>query len=103
MPESTTATPSWPACSMDGGLGVSVVWLLVIALAVAKLRQADGVIVALAGLAASAVTFGLLATTDRLRWRNPDQGYNKYAPPVEGKPPDTSAGRSRSRARAGRS
>ena len=50
---------------------ISLAWLMVVALAVAKLRQADGVIVALAGLAASAVTFGLSAWADRARWRNP--------------------------------
>ena len=36
-----------------------------------RLRQADGVVVALAGLAASAVTFGVFAWTDRARWQKP--------------------------------
>ena len=52
-------------------LGISVAWLMVVTLAVAKLRQTDGVIVAFAGLAASVITFGLLTWTDRVRWRNP--------------------------------
>ncbi len=50
---------------------ISLAWLFVVALAVAKLRQADGVIVALAGLAASAVTFGVFAWAERARWRTP--------------------------------
>jgi PAS domain S-box-containing protein len=50
---------------------VSLAWMMVVALAVAKLRQADGVIVALTGLAASAVTFGVIAWTERARWQKP--------------------------------
>ena len=50
---------------------ISLAWLMVVALAVAKLRQADGVVVALAALAAAAVTFGISAWADRARWRNP--------------------------------
>jgi PAS domain S-box-containing protein len=50
---------------------ICLAWLMVVALAVWKLRQADGVIVALAGLVASAVTFGIVAWVDRARWRQP--------------------------------
>jgi PAS domain S-box-containing protein len=72
MPESIARLnrPGRPA-RWTAALGISVAWLMVVAVAVAKLRQADGVIVALAGLAASVITFGLLTWTDRLRWRNP--------------------------------
>jgi PAS domain S-box-containing protein len=50
---------------------ICLAWLAVVALAVARLRQADGVIVAFTGLAASAVTFGIVAWVDRARWRQP--------------------------------
>jgi PAS domain S-box-containing protein len=53
---------------------INLAWLMVVALAVTKLRQADGVIVALTGLAASAVTFGVIAWADRTRWRGPIEG-----------------------------
>jgi PAS domain S-box-containing protein len=56
----------WTAASL-----ISLAWLMVVALAVAKLRQADGVVVALAGLAASVVTFGVFAWADRARWQKP--------------------------------
>ena len=49
---------------------------MVVALAVAKLRQTDGIIVALAGLAPAVVTFGVLAWTERARWRNPVENYD---------------------------
>jgi PAS domain S-box-containing protein len=58
-------------------LGVSVAWLMVVALAVTRLRQADGVIVALAGLAASVLTFALLAWSEQVRWRNPVKNATK--------------------------
>jgi PAS domain S-box-containing protein len=58
-------------------LGVSVAWLMVVALAVTRLRQADGVIVALAGLAASIFTFALLAWSEQARWRNPVKNVTK--------------------------
>jgi PAS domain S-box-containing protein len=50
---------------------INLAWLMVVALAVAKLRQADGVIVALTSLASSAVTFGVYAWADRARWQGP--------------------------------
>ena len=56
---------------------ICLVWLMVVALAVAKLRQADGVIVALTGLAASAVTFGVSAWADRARWQLPIAGVTR--------------------------
>jgi PAS domain S-box-containing protein len=56
----------WTAAAL-----VSLVWLIVVALAVVRLRQADGIIVALTGLAATLATFGILAWTDRVRWQNP--------------------------------
>ncbi len=54
-----------------GAFLISLAWLMVVALAVAKLRQTDGVIVALTGLAASAFTFGVFAWADRARWQKP--------------------------------
>jgi PAS domain S-box-containing protein len=55
----------------SAALGVSVVWLLVVALSVARLRSPDGLFVALAGLAAVAATFGLMSWSDRARWQLP--------------------------------
>jgi PAS domain S-box-containing protein len=50
---------------------ISLSWLLVVALAVARLRQADGILVALAGLGAAAITFVMLAWADLATWRQP--------------------------------
>ncbi|MFI5458132.1 MAG: PAS domain S-box protein [Isosphaerales bacterium] len=50
---------------------ISVAWLLVVALAVWRLRQVDGVVVALAGLGAAAITFGVEARAEKARWRDP--------------------------------
>ena len=58
----------------------ALAWLVVVALAVAKLRQADGIIVALAALAASAVTFAITAWADRVRWRNPIEECDAVCP-----------------------
>ena len=103
MPESTARRyrPGRPA-RWTAALGVSVVWLLVVALAVAKLPQADGVIVALA--APGRIGHHVRAAR---RDRSPalaksHQGHDKDAPPVEARPQDASARRRRGRARAGR-
>ncbi len=50
---------------------ISLVWLLVVVLAVRKMRQADAAVVALAALGAAAITFGIQAWFDRARWRDP--------------------------------
>ena len=50
---------------------ICVAWLMVVALAVARLAQADGVVVALTAVAATAVTFGVFGWADRARWRQP--------------------------------
>ncbi len=48
---------------------ISLIWLSVIALAVRKLRQDDGIGVAIAGLGAAAITFALSGWSERARWR----------------------------------
>jgi PAS domain S-box-containing protein len=50
---------------------IILAWLLVVALAVRKLRQADGIVVALAGFGVAAITFGVMAWADHARWRIP--------------------------------
>ena len=62
----------WTAASL-----ISLAWLMVVALAVARLRQAEGVIVAVAGLAASAVTFGMFAWADRAAWQMPIENLTR--------------------------
>ncbi len=72
MPESTPprvrvgAPARWTAAFL-----ISLVWLLVVVLAVPKMRQADGAIVAIAAFGAAAITFGIQAWADRARWRDP--------------------------------
>jgi PAS domain S-box-containing protein len=46
-------------------------WLLVIALAVGRLRRIDGIVVAIGGLAAAAMTLAISAWAERARWRAP--------------------------------
>jgi len=46
-------------------------WLLVVALAVGKLRRIDGIVVAFGSLAASAMTLAISAWAERVRWRAP--------------------------------
>ncbi len=50
---------------------ISLAWLCVVAMAVRKLRQGDGVIVALMGLGAAAITFAVAGWSERARWRRP--------------------------------
>jgi PAS domain S-box-containing protein len=50
---------------------ISMAWMAAIALAVAKLKRGDGIFVAIAGLGAAAVTFGVSVWYDRARWRVP--------------------------------
>jgi PAS domain S-box-containing protein len=57
---------------------ICLIWLLVIALAVAKLRQADGILVALAAIAASVITFAFLSWSDRTRWQIPAQDVTRF-------------------------
>ncbi len=59
---------------------ISLMWLVVVALAVRKLRQADGVIVALAGLGAAAITFAIAAWAERSRWREPIENMTQLRP-----------------------
>ena len=65
---------------------------MVVVLAVPKLRQADGVVVAIAAFGAAALTFGILAWADRARWRDP----------VAERDAVSSAARGRTARRAGR-
>ncbi len=46
-------------------------WLLVVALAVGKLRRIDGIVVAISSLAAVAMTLAISAWAERARWRAP--------------------------------
>ncbi len=50
---------------------ISMAWMAVVALAVAKLRPGDGILVAIAGFGAAAATFGVSLWYDRTRWRVP--------------------------------
>lgn len=50
---------------------ICLAWLLVIALAVAKLRRTDGIVVAIAGVTASAITLAISTWAERVRWRAP--------------------------------
>jgi PAS domain S-box-containing protein len=56
---------------------ISMAWMVVIALAVARLRQREGIVVALAGLAAAVVTCGISAWSDHARWRGPVQSLTQ--------------------------
>jgi len=60
----------WPA-RWTAAFLISLAWLLVVALAVRKMRQADAVVVALAAFGAAAITLGVQAWADRARWRDP--------------------------------
>jgi PAS domain S-box-containing protein len=50
---------------------ICLVWLAVIALAVGRLRRLDGIMVAIAGVAASALTLAICRWAERARWRIP--------------------------------
>jgi PAS domain S-box-containing protein len=66
-PERPTRRPSrWTAALL-----ISMTWMVVIALAVASLGQREGAVVAIGGLLAAAVTFGISAWSDRVRWQAP--------------------------------
>jgi PAS domain S-box-containing protein len=52
---------------------ISLAWLVVVALAIRKLRQEDRWVVACSGFVAAAITFGIVAWAERARWRNPIQ------------------------------
>jgi len=58
---------------------ISLAWLLVVALAVWRLRQVDGgIVVALAGFLAAAITFGVEAWADQARWREPVRDLTRF-------------------------
>jgi len=57
---------------------ISLAWLLVVALAVSRLRREGGVIVALAGIGAVAITFGVEAWADKARWRDPVKDVTRF-------------------------
>jgi PAS domain S-box-containing protein len=58
---------------------ISMAWFAVIALAVAKLKQGDGILVAIGGLGAALATFGISVWYDRARWRLPLQELTEVA------------------------
>jgi PAS domain S-box-containing protein len=65
--------------SWTAALLISLAWLMVVALAVSKLRQADGIVVALTGLVAAGITFGIVSWADRARWLVPVQDTMHFA------------------------
>jgi PAS domain S-box-containing protein len=50
---------------------ISLVWLVVVALAVSRLRQGDRIVVAVSGFGAALTTFGIVAWAERRRWSAP--------------------------------
>jgi PAS domain S-box-containing protein len=72
-----TDRAGWPA-RWTSALLITLTWLLVVVVAIARLRQADGLIVALAALVASAMTFAITAWFDRVRWRIPIGNVTRF-------------------------
>ncbi len=69
-----------PLDRWTAGPFIITVWLTVVALAVAKLRRTDGIIVALAGLAASGFTVALLHWGEQRPLAKSDQEGDAVAP-----------------------
>jgi PAS domain S-box-containing protein len=67
----------WPA-RWTASLLITLTWLLVVVVAIARLRQEDGLIVALAALVASAMTLTITARADRARWRIPIENLTRF-------------------------
>jgi PAS domain S-box-containing protein len=63
--------PVWRPRRWTAAALVCLAWLVVIALAVRKLRQSDAIVVAISGFAAAAITFAVTIGSDRARWRKP--------------------------------
>jgi PAS domain S-box-containing protein len=61
----------WRPARWSTAFLVSLAWLMVVGLAVARSSRSDGLVVAVAGLAAVGVTFAVLARADHTRWRSP--------------------------------
>ena len=57
---------------------ITLTWLLVVVAAIVRLRQEDGLIVALAALVASAMTLTITARADRARWRIPIENLTRF-------------------------
>ena len=57
---------------------ISVLWLGIMAVAIGRLRQADGVLLALAGFGAVAFTFVVSAWVERTRWIDPVRQLTAY-------------------------
>ena len=80
----------WTAASV-----ICLVWLVVVALAVMRLRRSDAIVVAVSGFAAAATTLAFLIWADRARWRRTDLGARAVregrsegrSDPVAGGPP----------------
>jgi len=58
---------------------ICLAWLLVLALAVTKLRQADGILVASFGFLAVVLTFLVLSWAERALWRAPIRKLTQFA------------------------
>jgi PAS domain S-box-containing protein len=77
---------------------INLAWLVVVALAVRKLHPADGgIVVAIAGFAAAALTFGIASWSEHTRWHEPirdlanfanDLRENRKARPAGAPPPE---------------
>jgi PAS domain S-box-containing protein len=59
-------------------LVITLTWLLVVVVAIARLRQTDGIIIALGAVVASAMTLAITARADRVRWRIPIENMTRF-------------------------
>src|SRR5271165_5679226 len=72
MPQTTgRPRPVMRPARWTAALLTSMAWMVVIALAITRVAQHDRILVASAGLASAALTFGIAAWVDRARWRRP--------------------------------
>lgn len=58
---------------------ISVVWLVVVAVAVLKMGPTDRIVVAVAGLVAAALTFGIMSWAEHARWHEPIRDVANFA------------------------
>ena len=70
-PPSERQSPMGRPTRWTAAILISMAWMVVIALAVAKVPKGEGLLVALGGLGAAVVTFGISAWSDHARWRVP--------------------------------
>jgi hypothetical protein len=62
---------TWRPGRWTAPCGIALAWLIVIVLAVTKLRGPDAIVVAAAGFAATTLTFAITSWSDWIRWRKP--------------------------------